>query len=249
MRFAVTLLLLVVNLPALGGSLSDNIRISSESLGYDLQYRIYIPDGAEALQDLPVLFVTDGPGYINRGRMTGVLNRQIEAGKIDPVVVVFVDARNPDNLRQNRRNAEFLCNKDYLHFYQRELIPAIEDKYPVGRSREHRGILGLSFGATNAACFAIRGHETFYLIGMQSPANHPIEGLLPAFEQAPMLPLRMFLSTGTPNDNTRANRQFRDVLEKKGYDMQYVEVRQDHNWDNWGPLLDDVLRYFYGRGD
>jgi enterochelin esterase-like enzyme len=90
------------------------------------------------------------------------------------------------------------------------------------------------------------GYEAFSDIGMLSPANHPVKELLPAYEEAPLLPLNMFLSTGTPNDNTQANRAFRTVLEEKGYSLKYVETRQGHNWDNWRPLIDDVLLYFYG---
>lgn len=241
---AVTLLFVAGNAVAVD-NLSEDLRISSEILGYDLQYRVYVPENAASRSDLPVLFVTDGPGYISQGRMPRVLNRQIESGDIRPIVAVFVDPRDPDNLRNNRRNSQFLCNEEYLRFYKSELIPAIEAEYPVGRSREHRGILGISFGGTNAACFGLFGYDIFSLIGMQSPANYPVENLLLAFEQVQLLPLKMFLSTGRPNDNTSANRRFRDVLQDKGYELEYREVSKGHNWDNWRPLLDDVLRYFY----
>lgn len=246
MRVLAFLLLFAAGPTLAGGNLSDDLRISSDILGYDLQYRVYVPENVASLSDLPVLFVTDGPGYISGGRMPRVLSRQIESGEIHPIVGVFVDARDPDNLRNNRRNSQFLCNEDYLRFYKNELIPQIEATYPVSRSREHRGILGISFGGTNAACFGLFGYDTFSLIGMQSPANHPVEGLLLAYEQVQLLPLKMYLSTGRPNDNTSANRRFRDVLQKKGYEMEYREVSEGHNWDNWRPLIDDVLQYFYG---
>jgi enterochelin esterase-like enzyme len=109
--------------------------------------------------------------------------------------------------------------------------------------------MGLSFGGTNAACFGLLGHEIFSGIAMQSPANHPLPNLLPAYQEMPTLPLKIFLSTGVPDDNTRDNRRFRDVLQEKGYDMKYVEVQQGHNWDNWRPLIEDVLLYFFGTDD
>lgn len=249
MKRILTILLLVSGSAAAAagdGTLTPNMRISSATLGYDLQYRVYVPAGAENENNLPVLFVTDGPGYIQQGKMPRVLNRMIGNGDIEPLVVVFVDARDPDNQRINRRNSQFLCSSDYLTFYVEELIPEIEQAYPVGRSRDHRGILGLSFGATNAACFGLLGYESFADIGMHSPANHPVKELLPAFEKLPLLPLRMFLSTGQPDDNTQANRKFRTILRDKGYPMKYIEVREGHNWDNWRPLIDDVLSYFYG---
>jgi len=231
------------------GIVTDDIRIASEALGYDLQYRIYLPEGYDSRADHPVLFLTDGQNYLSRGRMPRILDRLISDGEIEPVIAVFVDPRDPDNLETNRRTSQFFCRADYLKFYVDELIPEVEREYPVVGSRDGRTIMGLSFGGTNAACFGLLGSDTFSGIAMQSPANHPLPNLLPAYQETPTLPLRIFLSTGTPDDNTDANRRFHSVLEGKEYDMQYVEVRQGHDWGNWRPLLDDVLLFFYGTAD
>ena len=243
----VLILLFLYAAPVLGkGTITPDIRITSDILGYDLQYRVYLPANHASLGALKVLYVTDGQSYIQNGRMPRLLDRLIHDQDIEPIVVVFVDPRDPDNSRVNRRNEQFLCNADYYRFYVEELIVAIEAEYNVVSAREGRAILGLSFGATNAACFVLRGHEVFADFGMQSPANHPIPSLLPAFEEMPLLSANIFLSTGKPNDNTRANRRFRDILQSKGYRMKYVEVSEGHSWDNWRLLLDDVLLYFYG---
>ena len=245
LRFA--LLMLLATAAVADGTVSEDIRISSRVLGYDLQYRVYLPEGFEEQHSLPVLYVTDGQNYLSRGRMHEVLNSMIANAEIEPLVVVFVDARDPDNLQVNRRNAQFLCNRDYLKFYVDELLPKIESDYPVATNRDGRTVMGLSFGATNAACFGLYGSEAFSGMAMQSPANHPLPELLPAFNEAPLLPLKVFLSTGKPNDNTAANRKFHRLLSDKGYNLQYIEVRQGHNWKNWQPLLDDLLRYFYAH--
>jgi len=247
MKYVCALLLLVTGTAFSSGSLSPDIRISSDALGYELQYRVYVPEGVESAENLPVLFITDGPGYIKQGRVPKVLDRLINSAMIDPIIAVFVDSRDPDDLKVNRRNQEFFCNADYLRFYTDELIPVIEQAYPVRQERESRAILGVSFGGLNAACFGLLGYETFSGIGMHSPANHPVKNLLPAYEQAPRLPLRIFLSTGSPNDNSTANRRFRRVLKNKGYDMKYVQTKAGHDWDNWRLLIDDVLLYFYGE--
>jgi enterochelin esterase-like enzyme len=242
------LLLIIFPLSVLAdGKLTDDVRITSKVLGYDLQYRVYLPDGHNPQEEYPVMFLTDGQNYLGKGYMDTVLDELIGSKQTEPLVAVFVDPRNPDNLEDNRRRRQFLCNEDYLVFYIEELIPVIESTYPVIKNREGRTIMGLSFGGTNAACFGLLGYDVFSGIGMQSPANHPIPNLLPAYQSTPMLPLRIFLSTGTPNDNTRANRDFHEILEAKQYLMKYIEVREGHNWDNWGPLLDDALIFFYGR--
>jgi enterochelin esterase-like enzyme len=220
MKYVFTLSLLVTGTVFASGTLSPDIRISSDALGYDVQYRVYVPSGVETAEDLPVLFITDGPRYIRQGRVPKELDRLINSAMINPVIAVFVDSRDPDDLKVNRRNQQFFCNVEYLRFYTDELIPAIEQAYPVRQGREARAILGVFFGGLNAACFGLLGYETFSGIGMHSPAIHPVKKLLPAYEQAPRLPLRIFLSTGLPNDNSRANRKFRTVLKNKGYDMK-----------------------------
>jgi enterochelin esterase-like enzyme len=239
-------LVLLASTALADGAVTDNIRISSDVLGYDLQYRVYLPESVEDRTELPVLYLTDGHTYLSRGQMRETLDREIGAQQIEPLIAVFVDPRDPDNLSVNRRNSQFLCNSDYLRFFVEELIPAVEKNFPVRNDREARTIMGLSFGATNAACFGMLGSDQFSGLAMQSPANHPLPDLLPAYERSPLLPLNIFLSTGKPDDNTTANRRFHTVLKDKGYDVNYVEVRQGHDWQNWRPLLDDVLRYFYG---
>lgn len=227
-------------------SLSENQLIQSEHLGYSLQYRVYLPEGAEKLKDLPVIFVTDGQWYLERGDMQQILDNEIEDGTIQPVAAVFVDSRNPDKLRKNRRNSEFMCNQLYALFYANELIPEIQRNYPVSHHASERVILGLSFGGLNAACFGLMLPQIFPNIAMQSPAsNKHVKVLSDQFASKEKLPLKIFFSTGTRKDNTGSSRAFHELLEQKGYDVTYIEVPHGHNWTNWKPLLDDVLLTFF----
>ncbi len=230
---------------ALDGKLSANQRISSAYLGYDLQYRVYTPPGIEGLENVPTIYATDGQSYISSGSMHRILDREIKRGNIKPVVAIFVDARDPDNLANNRRNSQYFCNIDYLKFYVGELIPTISDDYPVSLSQNDRVIMGLSFGGLNAACFGLMAPSTFGGIAMQSPAMHPVPKLPELYATENLRPIRVFFSIGRQNDNTLAGRSFREILEEKGYDVFYKEVNEGHNWRNWKPLLDDVLKHFF----
>tara|TARA_R110002096_G_scaffold154_19_gene866 strand:+ start:7083 stop:7862 length:780 start_codon:yes stop_codon:yes gene_type:complete len=242
--------LLVFLLPgmALGaaGELSDNQRITSEILGYDLQYRVYRPAGSRDDDRLPSLYVTDAHKYLQHGNMVSVLDKTIADGLIEPLVVVFVDSRNPDRLEVDRRNKQFMCNTDYAAFFANELIPSVSTEQPVSESRDDRAILGLSFGGLNSACFGLMLPDLFSGIAMQSPASAKhVDVVRDLYEEREALPLKMFLSVGTMNDNQAAVKQFRRVLKRKGYDLTYRTVREGHNWKNWGPLLDDVLVTFF----
>jgi len=247
MRLLMCLVLASVCGPVLAeGKLSADIRISSEVLGYDLQYRVYEPEGSRRNSELPTLYITDGQWYISQGELPALLDKEITAGNIDPVLVVFVDSRNPDNLQQNRRNQQFFCNPRYVDFFTDELLPAVDKEYPTSAVRDDRVILGLSFGARNSACFGLMAHDSFAGIAMQSPANSEmVDELRFQYMAQEKLPLKFFMSVGTVNDNTQAGRQFMETLKFQEYDLTYREVYEGHDWDNWGPLLDDVLHTFF----
>ena len=228
------------------GNLSNNQIIESTILNYKLQYRVYVPEGYETLENLPVLYVTDGQWYIASGEVPRVLDQLIAEGKMEPTIAVFVDNRDPDNLSHNRRNRQFFCNPRYAEFYTDELIPAIDKRYKTRAERTSRVILGLSFGGLNSACFGLRAHTAFEGIAMQSPATHTVPYLFKAYQDSTRLPLKIFLSSGDRDDNEERTRRFKSILEDKGYEMSYIEVPHGHNWANWKPLIDDVLLYFFG---
>ena len=228
--------------PASSGSLSEDRIIDSKILEYALQYRVYTP---EAPGPHPVLYVTDGQLYIERGALHLVLDDLIVGGEIEPVIAVFVDNRDPHDLGVNRRNQQFFCSREYAEFFVEELVPEIDRAFPTTADREGRTILGLSFGGLNSACFGLLAHETFGGIAMQSPALHPVPDIHRAWQQMPPRSLRVFLSTGTRRDNEASTRRLREILDDKGYDLHYVEVDEGHTWRNWQPLLDDVARNFF----
>ena len=54
-------------------------------------------------------------------------------------------------------------------------------------------------------------------------------------DEAAKLPLRIFLSTGTDNDNQASTRHLRSIRDMKGYVVSYVETPLGHDWRNWKP--------------
>jgi len=245
-KYVVTLgLIFTFNVQA-KSHLSDNIRIHSNELNYALQYRVYTPDGVKNTGKLPTLYVADGQWYLSAGNMAEVLDAEISSGRIEPIIVIFIDNRNPDDLSENRRNRQFFCNEKYVSFYQKELLPTITTNYPASNNRSDRVIQGLSFGGYNAACFGLLAFEEFAGISMHSPANSEmLKELQKVYGKTEKLPLKMFLSFGNKSDNQYEGRNFRNVLKKKGYELEYKEVRFGHNWRNWAPLLDDSLQWFF----
>ncbi len=229
------------------GTLSTDIRIQSKYLGYALQYRVYTPHGYESLKALPVIYLTDGQWYISQGQMVEILDELISLKKIPPIIAVFIDNRDPDKLTKIRRNSQFLCNPAYVDFISNELVTFVDRNYKTIKNPGKRAIMGISFGGLNAAYFGLNASNTFGSIGMQSPALHPCPSIYKNYENQPKLPLKIFLSTGAKNDTEKGTRQLKDILVKKGYQIDYHEVNQEHNWQNWRPLIDDALIYFFSK--
>ncbi|MFC4653575.1 MULTISPECIES: alpha/beta hydrolase [Rheinheimera] len=221
---------------------AELFRLDSQTLQYPLQYWLYRPAVPTGQQVQHILYVSDGAAYLQQGKMIAVLEQLIQQQQIRPLYVVFVDSRDPDQLTQDRRNQQYLCNTQYAAFYRDELIPKVESQLGIQPSRGQRGIMGLSFGATNALCFGLMLPEQFGLYGLQSPANSEHLTLLrQEYKKRQGPQMRLFYSVGNRNDNLHANTQMMKLLEKQGHQLVRLKVEQGHDWDNWQPLLDDLL--------
>jgi enterochelin esterase-like enzyme len=230
------------------GTLGPPVAIASTNLGYSIHYQVYTPVGYEALADLPTIYVTDAHEYTDTrmGSMPAVLDNLIADGRIEPILAVFVDPRDPETGR-NRRESEFLGNPAYAAFLAQELVPAIDSAYETQPTPDHRALLGVSYGGVFAAYCSWAYPDMFHLVAMQSPAFVSEETIYERYQSADRLPLRVFLSTGYPWDFDA--RTMKGILEEKGYELMYVEVPEGHSWGQWRSQLDDLLIYLFSPID
>lgn len=229
------------------GTLGPNVRHTSSALGYDVQYRVYTPAGYDALDALPVLYVTDGHEYApnHLGGLVSTLDNLIADGAITPVVTVFIDPRNPANLQQNRREEQFIANPKFVAFVADELRAAVEGAYRVRTDSTGRVILGTSFGGFFAAHLGAERPDVFSRLAIQSPAFWRQPEILGRYDRAPAVPYRISLSQGTIADG-QSGTQLRAVLDRNRYAFTYAERNEGHAWGHWRALLPDVLRYHFG---
>ncbi|MBC7923341.1 MAG: esterase family protein [Ferruginibacter sp.] len=231
------------------GQLSEVCSLRSDSLGYDVHYRVYLPAGDASLRNLPVIYVTDGHEYANEkmGAMVTILDNLIAERKIQPVIAVFLDPRDPTNPAHNRRMTELVLHQPYVGFVTRELIPRIDGTYPTNPAADARAILGTSLGGLNAAYFGAEASDYFRLIGIHSPAFWYRPAIYQRYERSPRLPLKIYMSTGVINDTEDGARRMKAILTAKGYSLRYQEVNEGHSWGNWRGLVDEVLVYFFRK--
>lgn len=224
----------------------ESRRISSTHLGYEVGYSIYLPAGT-SVTALPTFYVTDGSEYLDPrlGNMTATLDNLIADKKIPPLRVVFVDARDPSALQNNRRMQEMSLNEKYLMFFTDELIPAVEGAAaPLGQPNS-RGILGTSLGGLNSAYFAFKRPDVFNRVGIQSPAFWYKPEIYPIVEQSAAKSLTIAMTAGTIYDTSDEARKMKAVFDKLGHSCLYLETAEGHSWGNWRNLLDDVLTALY----
>lgn len=228
------------------GVLTAPQRISSKFLAYDLQYRVYLPYGYEQLSDLPTLYVTDGHEYSpdHLGSLNAVLDNTMSEGSAKPAVVIFIDARNPDNLNENRRLTEYTANPLYLSFVSEELVPHIDRTYKTRKEASSRGILGTSLGGLCAAYFGAVRPDVFLNIGIQSPAFWIYPPIYAMYERPPAEGMRIFMSQGTIHDGDGGD-QMKERLDRWGYTYTYVKRNESHAWGHWRALLTGMMRYLY----
>lgn len=231
------------------GLLGDNVRITSASLGYSVQYRVYTPAGysTQQLANLPVAYVTDGHEYAadNMGSLTAVLDNLIADGTLRPTLAVFIDPREPNNLGNNRRIAEYNMNPAFANFVSDELVPVIDAAYRTSARADDRLILGTSMGGLNSAYFGAAKSEVFHRIGIQSPAfsfNSSINGL---YDKAPTAPLKIFMTAGTINDGN-GGPTMSAILAEHGYDYTFTQANEGHSWGNWRAQLAELLAALVG---
>ena len=229
------------------GILKKDVLFISNQLGYQVTYNVYLPFDYQTSQNYPVLYVTDGYEYLheNMGNMKTTLDFLIESKKIKPIVVVFVDNREPVNRGNNRRMQELAMNEKYLNFFVQELIPEIEKSYAVSKQTNQRGILGTSMGGLTAAYFAFSKPDVFGLCAIQSPAFWFKPEIYSLCDNQDNPPIKIMMTTGNIHDTKEGTDKMKSILDKNTCNYQLKEVPEGHSWGNWRNLLDDVLVYFF----
>jgi enterochelin esterase-like enzyme len=229
------------------GKLERDLLMNSKVLGYQLTYSVYFPYGYQPGTTYKVVYVTDGYEYLHdrMGNMNIVLDNLIDQKKIEPIIAIFVDHREPVNRSNNRRMMELAMNEKYFRFFSEEFVPFIEGKYNVSKEASGRAILGTSMGGLTSAYFAFKQPGFFGMAGIQSPAFWFKPDIYTLCDNPENPTVRIFMATGVINDAQEGARKMRDILQRNTCQYQYLETNQGHSWGNWRDTIDDILVYFF----
>lgn len=251
------------------GRLEAGRAIASVHLGYPVEYWVYTPAGYEGLDGLPVLYLLDGNDFVDErmGDLPAILDAMISSGRVRPLVAVFVDEREPGNPTRNRREDGFLARPvEHARFIAEELVPAVDAAYRTDPDPDARAIAGVSYGGVAATFITVSHPEVFHGLAALSPSlwvidtpqyladernqagarlmQEPLASVTGCGEDGPpCVPVRIFLSAGLPDWDVGDLSALAGALDAKGYDLEFLEPREGHTWDQWRGLADEMLTF------
>jgi glucoamylase len=200
--------------------------------------KVYLP-GEYGVQNsgkqFPVLYFQDGTEYLERAKAGKIQENLVEAGKVKPFIMVFVDPRD--------RTKEYWANDDYAKFLATEVVPIIDAKYDTIKNREGRAILGASLGGITSVWVGLKYPETFARIGGQSSSfwvdNERVVKELAKLDSE-KTKFRFYFDDGTL-EGVEDTRRVNVLLRGKGFPVVYVEGETGHNWTSWRDRLADAF--------
>lgn len=184
----------------------------------------------------PLLVAFDGRLYKDMLNVPAMLDYLIAANQIPPVIALFID--NP-----NRQ--ELVCDPAFADYMAQQVLPWLYEHFPVTHDPDQTILTGSSYGGLAAAYLGLRYPQHFGKILSQTgwfrwrPEGDPqFHWLARQYSQSPKLPLRFYLDVGNLEvaqmrdggpTQLAANQHLRDVLLTQGYAVQYVEYSGGHD--------------------
>lgn len=240
------------------------------SLGSLRRMRVYTPAGYEENgSSYPWLLLFDGSTYAE-AIATTMLDNLIAQNIIPPLVVVFVNGSWED------RQQDLACNPAFNQFLVHELRPWLQTNFRVSDDPVETAVGGFSFGGLAAAFTAYQHPDIFgnvlaqgglfqwspemNLHGLAHDTRSPASTnwLIRQFVEAERLPIRFHLDVGTYDFNGQpelhsntlmANRHLRDVLQAKGYEVDYVEFNGGHDFVGWRRALPQAVKWLVANNE
>lgn len=184
----------------------DTIRYASKTVGAERSALVYTPPGFSGEQAYPVLYLLHGIGgdefeWLNQGNPHIILDNLYAENKLTPMIVVLPngramkDDRPIGNIYDRERVQAFAdFEKDLLL----DLIPYVEQHYPVLKDRSQRAIAGLSMGGGQSLNFGLGNLDRFAWVGgfSSAPNTHAPSVLVPDPDRAKTALKLLWISCG-----------------------------------------------------
>ncbi|TWP38243.1 alpha/beta hydrolase [Leekyejoonella antrihumi] len=230
-----------------------DLPVPSKALRREAPCRVYLPARFSDLHSYPLLIVHDGDDYLNYAAMKTVLDNLIDRLDMAETIVVFT---NPGD-----RNVEYANSSRHARFIAAELLPLLEERFPLLGKPSGRCLMGASFGGVASLSTAYRYPDLFGSLLLQSGSfvftdigqDHgggevfdPVVRFMNRYRSNPRkVAERAFISCGVYEPLIVQNRSMVPVFDGTGMQIRYVEARDGHSWEDWRDRLGEGLSWIY----
>ena len=227
-------------------------RLQSRAFGEVRPVQVYLPARFRPSRRYPLLIVHDGGDYLRFAALQEILDNLIERLEVAPLICALIQSPN--------RLHEYAADERHASFVVDELLPTLEEEYPLAEHPRARGLMGASFGAVASLSTAWRNPGVFGRLLLQSgsfaftdigdhdrgPVFDPVVDFVNRFREDPGKPSdSVFLSYGLYESLVYYNRSLVPLLQSTGMDVKFSEAPDGHNWENWRDRLREGLSYLF----
>ena len=250
------------------GTLLKDVTYYSTVAGDNKQVNILLPAGYDEKQTYPVTYVFHGFGgdhntHIDTDSYLVLLyGNMLHDSLAVPQILVGMDMYT-DKLADKESKSE----EELRYIYDKaiketgvDLMPFIEENYPVKTGRENTAIAGMSEGGAKSLCTGFEWLDKFGYIGAFAPDTGviPTEYYKGTFWNTPYMekfpqptaentPYYLYMTVGSEDPwNIDCTLYYRDVLNEMGVKNQtdYVDG-YGHDADFWGQCFYNYLSKIY----
>ena len=237
---------------------------NSPTLGMDRRLTVYTPAGYETSgKRYPVFYLLHGMGG-DGNAWTQILDNLIAQGKAEPMIVVMTNGNAALQAAPGESSLGFAAPSMQLpktmegsfeqHFP--EVVKFIDKNYRTIKSKKSRAIAGLSMGGFHSMHISKQYPDMFDYVGLfsaaimpgadvKSPIYEDLEGKLKTqFDKKPAL---YWIAIGDKDFLYNANKDYRKMLDDKGYKYAYYETSEGHIWKNWRIYLTEFTPMLFKK--
>lgn len=201
-------------------------------------------------EPVPLLLVWDGNDYIDRGRLTEIVDNLIAQKKIRPIALAMLSNYHP------ARFLEYNQSDTSLAFFGQHVLPLAQKKLNLLDYKKHVGswgVMGASMGGLMSLYTGMRLPNIFGRVLSQAGAywQRGIFGgedllIKQMIQNLPKADLKIWQDVGTFDFLLEENRALNKILSQKGYKVNYKEYNGGHNYTCWRNALPEALTYLFG---
>jgi enterochelin esterase-like enzyme len=199
----------------------------------------------------------DGVVYQSAVPTPTIVRDLVRRGAIGPTAVVLVGNA------VHAREKELAHNPKFVRFLVDELLPWLQNRHGINVPAERTVVAGSSLGGLAAAHAALEAPQRFGNVLAQSGAflwsrtwgPKAVPALFEEYARAPPTGTRFYLDAGQleavvfpgmSKSLLDGVREFRDLLQQRGYSVRYAEFIGGHDYACWAATFGDGLRYLLG---